>query len=92
MLSDSHSPETHKKVGAGSYKTGCWKFRKRERNVQVTWIAIAALEKENANLRQTSQASSTSSLLDEDDPQPCPKYNVSQGIFPLNWVHSMKKY
>ncbi len=47
---------------------------KRERNVQAA--QIAAPEKEIPSLKSCPRASHTSSLLDNDDPLPHPKYEL----------------
>jgi hypothetical protein len=70
------------------------------REVNLREAQISALEKEVARLKAQSRVSRTSTLFEEDDPRPRPKYEKPRtfnGEYSplynlLNWLHSMKSY
>jgi hypothetical protein len=70
------------------------------REMNLKEAQISALEKEVARLKAQSRVSRASTLFEEDDPRPRPKYEKPRtfnGEYSplynlLNWLHSMKSY
>ena len=70
------------------------------RELNLREAQISALERELAKLKAQSRTSRASTLFEEDDPRPRPKYEKPRtfnGEYSplynlLNWLHSMKSY